>query len=86
MEDILKKIGLILDQKNILKLLGIVDEIQTHPHYEYIEVYFDSWKSFFRKNFGLIVSGAYSGKRECNSLIEGLNQLGAESWKEEEED
>lgn len=81
MEDILKKIGIILEQKNILKLLEILDEIQVHPQYEYIEVYFDSWKSFFREKAGLIVRGAYSGKRECQTLIEGLNQLGAEGWK-----
>ncbi|NEU75775.1 hypothetical protein PI95_025265 [Hassallia byssoidea VB512170] len=77
----IKKIDIILDQKNILKLLEIVDETHVHPQYEYIEVYFGSWKSFFRNKAGLIVSGAYSGKRECKSLIEGLNQLGAERWK-----
>lgn len=81
MEDILKKLDIILYQKNILKFLEILDEIHIHPQYEYIEVYFDSWKGFFHSKDGLIVSGAYSGKRECKTLIEGLNQLGTEGWK-----
>lgn len=81
MKDILEKLNIFLEKENIWKVLEILNEVHVHPQYEYIAVYYAWWKSFFTNKDGLIITGAYSGERECKTLIEGLNQLGAEGWK-----
>ncbi|MTJ53854.1 hypothetical protein FJR38_14965 [Anabaena sp. UHCC 0253] len=79
-EIILENLNKFLDNNNLGRFSQILNEIYVHPQYEYIEVYYDSWKGKFREKYGFIITGSYSGYRECDSISNGLHKLGSEGW------